>query len=63
VNYAANRSQCYVRLPFDSLGGRTWRLSDLMGSAYYDRSGDALAAQGLYLDLPPWGYHVFEVTS
>ena len=27
VNYAANQSQCYVRLPFADLGGR-WRLQD-----------------------------------
>ena len=29
----------------------------------YDRSGDDLAARGLYLDVPPWGYHVFDVGS
>ena len=22
-----------------------------------------LVSRGLYLDMPPWGYHVFEVTS
>ena len=27
VNYAANQSQCYVRLPFADLGGRQWRLA------------------------------------
>jgi hypothetical protein len=30
-----------------------------MGSECYDRAGNDIAAQGLYLDLPPWGYHVF----
>jgi hypothetical protein len=25
----------------------------------YDRDGDGLTAQGLYLDLPAWGTHVF----
>jgi hypothetical protein len=28
----------------------------------YERDGDDLARRGLYLDLPAWGYHVFEVT-
>ena len=28
VNYADNQSQCYVRLPFADLGGKTWRLRD-----------------------------------
>jgi hypothetical protein len=62
VNYAPSQGQCYVRLPFGGLSGRSVRLSDLMGPATYDRAGDALNSQGLYLDLPAWGYHVFDVT-
>ncbi|WP_337287761.1 alpha-amylase family glycosyl hydrolase [Candidatus Methylomirabilis sp.] len=63
VNYAGNQSQCYIRLPFPDLTGRPVRLKDLMGPADYDRDGGDLASRGLYLDLPPWGYHVFEVTT
>jgi hypothetical protein len=61
VNYASHPSQCYVRLPFDRLHGRTWRLTDLLGPAEYDRAGDQLVGKGLYLDLPAWGYNVFAV--
>ena len=32
-----------------------------MGPASYDRAGNDVASRGLYLDLPPWGYHVFDV--
>jgi len=63
VNYAPNQGQSYVRLPFDDISRRTVRFEDLMGPAVYDRDGDTLASQGLYLDLPPWGYHVFSVTN
>ena len=63
INYAPNPSQCYVRLPFANLSGRTVRLKDLMGPAEYDRAGDELTSRGLYLDLPPWGYHVFSLAS
>jgi hypothetical protein len=63
VNYAPNQSQCYVRLPFPELSGHTVRLKDLTGPASYDRDGSDLVSRGLYLDLPPWGYHVFEVTA
>ena len=63
VNYAGNQSQCYVRIPFADLGGRTVQLADLMGSARSERSGDELASRGLYLDLAAWGYHVFDVTA
>jgi len=62
VNYAGNQSQCYVRLPFPDLAGRAVRLEDLTGPASYDREGSDLASRGLYLDLSPWGYHVFEMT-
>ena len=59
VNYAPNQSQCYVRLPFADLGGRHWRLQDLLGVAQYDREGEDLRGRGLYLDVPPWGVCVF----
>ena len=60
VNYATHQSQCHLRIPFADLSGRTVRLEDRMGPARYDRAGDELLARGLYLDMPPWGYHVFE---
>ena len=61
VNYAPHQSQCHVRLPFADLSGRSWRLRDLLGPAVYEWSGDDLATRGLYLDMPAWGYHVFEM--
>ncbi|NET11983.1 MAG: alpha-amylase, partial [Okeania sp. SIO1H6] len=61
VNYASDRGQCYVQLPFESLRGETYRLQDLMSDISYDRLGDNLVSRGLYLDLPAWGYHVFDV--
>lgn len=63
VNYAGNQGQCYVRLPFPGLAGRALRLKDLMGPARYDRQGDDLLSRGLYLDLQPWGYHIFEIAK
>lgn len=62
VNYAVYPSQCYARLPFQDLAGRTVQLKDLMGSASYERDGDDLQSRGLYLDMPAWGYHVFEMS-
>ena len=59
VNYAENQGQCYVRLPFADLGGKTWRLRDLLGPATYDRDGDGLETRGLFLDMEPMGYHAF----
>jgi hypothetical protein len=61
VNYADHPSQCYLELPWRDLIGRTWRLRDRFGTALYDREGAGLAARGLYLDMPAWGYHLFEI--
>jgi hypothetical protein len=63
VNYAPNQSQCYMRLPWADLAGKSVRLEDLMGGASYDRAGGDLVERGLYLDLAPWGYHVFAVRA
>ncbi|HEY7023694.1 MAG TPA: alpha-amylase family glycosyl hydrolase [Candidatus Limnocylindrales bacterium] len=61
ANYAAHQSQSYVRLPWSDLVGWQWRLLDALGDAVYERDGRDLDQRGLYLDLAPWGYHVFEV--
>jgi hypothetical protein len=61
VNYAPNQSQCNVRLPFPDLGGRRWRLQDLLGDVRDDHDGNDLQSRGLSLDVPPWQYHVFEM--
>jgi hypothetical protein len=61
LNYAANQGQCYVRLPFPDLAGHAIRFKDLMGPAVYEHAGNDVGSKGLYLDLTPWGYHVFAV--
>jgi hypothetical protein len=63
VNYGPTRGQCYVRLPWSDLDGRAVVLRDLMAPPLrYERDGDDLCRRGLYLDMPAWGHHVFEVT-
>jgi hypothetical protein len=62
VNYTGNQSQCYVRLPLSIPGAKTIRFQDLLGPAQYDREQSTLVRTGLYLDLPPWGHHVFTVS-
>jgi len=63
VNYSDHRAQCYLALPWPDLCGGRWTLKDWLSPAVYERNGDDLAQQGLYLDLPEWGYHVFEVDA
>ena len=40
VNYGPTQGQCYVRLPFADLRGRTVVLRDLLSPAVYERTGD-----------------------
>jgi len=61
VNYSDHQSQCYVKLPLAGVDGRTVRFTDVMGSAVYERADTDLAAGGLFLDMPPWGHHVFDI--
>jgi len=62
ANYASHQSQTYLRLPWSDLASSRWRLVDALGDATYEREGSELQQHGLYLDLPPWGYHVFRLT-
>jgi hypothetical protein len=61
VNFSPQQSQCFVRIPYPQVAGRTLRLGDLLGPAVYDRAGDDLFNRGLFLDMPPWGRHAFDV--
>ena len=62
VNYAPHDSQCYLKIPgAGDLAGNTYQLQDCMSPAVYDRPGDLFLTQGIYFDLPAWGYHVFEM--
>ena len=64
VNYGRTQGQCYLRLPWADLDGRAVVLQDLMNPTLrYEREGTDLWRRGLYLDMPAWGYHVFEVIA
>ena len=63
VNAGPVRGQCFVRLPFGDLGGRQWRLEDLLGSAAYVRDGGELQTWGLFLDEPPWKAQIFHIRA
>lgn len=61
VNYSDHHSQCYVSVPCPDPEGQMWLLRDRMGTSLFERNGTNLASRGLYLDLPAWAYHVFDM--
>jgi hypothetical protein len=60
ANYQPNQAQCSVRLSAGDLAGCSHELTDLLGPAQYR---DELVGRGLYLDVPPWGFHLFRIQA
>ncbi len=57
VNLAGAPAHGRVHLPWQDLAGRGWQLSDLLDGRSFQREGDELAADGLYVALDPWASH------
>lgn len=58
VNLSDARSQARVSCPWRDLAGRSWRLTDVLSGAVYERNGQELAGSGLYVELEGWGCHL-----
>lgn len=63
VNWSAHQAQCFLPLNMPALPGTSWQLRDLLGATRYERRGDDLLDPGLYLDMPAYSYHLFDVRS
>lgn len=57
VNLSASPAQARVHVPWRDLAGRTWTLTDRLGGEAFDRDGNELAGDGLYVGLAPWASH------
>jgi hypothetical protein len=60
LNLSAALAQGRVRVPWRDLGGRCWRLQDVLSSETYLRDGEELVASGLYVELAGFGFHWFK---
>lgn len=60
VNLSDSSVQARVQVPWRDEQGETWRLSDTLSGAAYDREGDEMGSPGLYVELAPWGYSFFQ---
>lgn len=63
TNYGPQQGQCRVAWPWGNDGGKTVVLKELLNAVTYERDANDLAGGGLYVDLPAWGNHLFEVSS
>lgn len=62
ANLSNTRSQGQVKISWQEGAGKTWRLTDLLSEAVYERDGTAMLSAGLYVELEPWGYNLFDCT-
>jgi len=62
INFSDVQSQARIRVPWEDIHGRKLRLIDLFSGTAYDRSGDEMQGEGLYIDLPAWGFHLFRIS-
>lgn len=63
INFSGERSQARIHLPWEDLRGGRWHLRDLLAAESFDRSGDEMLDGGLFVDLGPWRFHLFEVLA
>lgn len=61
VNYAPDAARCFLPLSLASSSAQTWQLSSLWHATGATQPKADLSAEGLALDLPPWGYCVLEL--
>jgi hypothetical protein len=63
VNLSDASAQARVRLPWEDLRGQIWELTDRLDGQRFQRAGDALADEGLYVALGPWASHFLAFTG
>jgi hypothetical protein len=61
VNFSDATSQALIRVPWDEVREHVWRLDDKLSGETFDRSGNDMRDAGLYVELGPWQYHLFQV--
>jgi hypothetical protein len=63
VNLSSYHSQGLVRVPWNEVGGRLWRLTDGLSREAFERDGSQMLSPGLYVDLSPWRCHFLKMTQ
>jgi hypothetical protein len=63
INLSGTAAQARLQVPWDEVRGRSWRLADALSGEIYDRNGDELREQGLYVELAPWGCHLLRIVA
>jgi len=60
VNLSEQTVQARVQVPWNDVHGETWQLTDALSGTTYERGGDEIQNEGLYVELGPWKCHLFQ---
>ena len=60
VNLSDQPAQGRVRIPVPTLAGKSWRVTDEFSGTVFEREGNELQQDGLYVELDAWGFHVLK---
>jgi len=63
VNFSDVTSQALLRVPWDELRNKMWRLDDRLSGESFERSGNDMRDAGLYVELAPWECQLFQVRA
>ena len=63
ANLSDRPAQFFLPVEMPQLTGQNCRLCDLLNDERYARSGDDMLGQGVYVDLPAYDAHVFDVKT
>jgi len=59
VNLSGSRTQARVRAPWHDLQGERVWLVDGLTNTEFERSGNEIQGEGVYIELGPWERHFF----
>jgi Alpha amylase, catalytic domain len=63
VNLSDSPSQAHVRVPWPRVEDGIWNLNDPVNGDEYTRAGAEMGSPGIYVELAPWRFHLFECHS
>jgi hypothetical protein len=62
VNLSEQRSQCRIAIPEHDTTEPTVQMIDVLNGEVFVRSWPELINSGLFVDLPPWGFHILKLS-
>jgi glycosidase len=61
ANLSGHSASCLVKPGIPGLAGKQWILQDLLHGKSYRWNGSQMLQNGLYIELPKYGTHLFEI--